>query len=507
MNKIVNLPRLVGIDLGTSSLKVVLLNDAGRVLSVATADYPILSRAPGEAEQDPETWWAALRSALAQALARCDGHGTSLVGISFSGQMHGIVALDKHERPLRPAILWADQRGADEVAQIEQVIDRAEVVQHTGSRASVGFSAPKIMWLRQHEPQTFAQCTRLLQPKDYLRLRLTGEVATEPTDASATLLFDLAERDWSATMLQRLELPRTLFAPVQPTLGQVGVVSNAAATELNIPAGIPVIAGAGDTPAQAVGYGVLQPNRVLATISSGGQLFAALDQPLVDGAGRVHTLCHVTPERWYVLGAIQAAGLALRWFRDQLLAEQSPRSYESLTRDAAKVPAGSGGLVFLPYLLGERTPYMDNEARAVFFGFTLQHDQAAATRAVMEGVAFAFRDALRVFEELGVGMDAVYLGGGGSRSPVWRSIFADVLGTPVVLTDAEQGAALGAALLAGVGIGQFRDLAEATRATVRITDTIEPNLERAATYDALYGVYHELYASLRDHFKALASFR
>jgi xylulokinase len=506
MKHIDDTPRLVGIDLGTSSLKVVLLNDAVQVVGVATADYPILSSAPGQAEQNPRDWWVALRTALSEAVAQCGGRTDALLGIGLSGQMHGIVALDAQHQPLRSAILWADQRGAEEAAYIQQAIDQDTLVQTTGSHASVAFSAPKILWLRRHEPNMFARCARILQPKDYLHLRLTGEIATEATDASGTLLFDIQRRDWSDMLLDSLDLPRRLFAPVYPSLNQVGAVSEAAAAELGIPAGVPVIAGAGDTPAQAVGYGVLDNGRVLATISSGGQLFAAIDQPRVDPEGRVHTLCHITPDRWYVLGALQAAGLALRWFRDQLIQDHVPPSFEALTAAAAQVPAGARGLIFLPYLLGERTPHMDNQARAVFCGFTLQHDRAAATRAVMEGVAFAFRDALSVFRELGLHIDTVCLGGGGSRSPVWRGIFADVLGMPVQLPAAAQGAAQGAALLAGVGVGHFRDMADATSTTARVIETIAPHAEGTARYNDLYTVYASVYANLREQFKALSCF-
>lgn len=499
-------PRLIGIDLGTSSLKVVLLNDAAQVVGVATSNYPILSNGLDQAEQNPEDWWKALRAALHDALAQCDGRTDNVRGIGLSGQMHGIVALDVRHRPLRPAILWADQRGSEEAALIEQTIGNDKLVETTGSSASVAFSAAKILWLRRHEPDLFARCVKILQPKDYLHLRLTGELATEATDASGTLLFDLRQRDWSDMLLDALELPRHLFAPVYPSLSQVGTVSAFAASELGIPAAIPVIVGAGDTPAQAVGYGVIESGTVLATISSGGQLFASIDQPRIDSAGRVHTLCHISPDRWYVLGALQAAGLALSWFRDQLLQDQTSPSFEALTEAAADISVGARGLIFLPYLLGERTPHMDNQARAVFFGFSLQHDRAAATRAVMEGVAFAFRDALNVFRSINVPVDTVYLGGGGSRSPLWRRIFADVLGVPVHLPAAAQGAAQGAALLAGVGVGHFKDLAETANTAPRIVETIEPQAMNTARYDELYAIYTGLYANLREQFIALSRF-
>jgi xylulokinase len=518
-NQQMSTPRLAGIDLGTSSLKVVLTDEAGQVISDATADYTIHAPAPGVAEQDPAAWWDALRVALERALEQCGSRGETLLGIGLSGQMHGIVPLDAQDQPLRPAIIWADQRGAAEVERIEQLIDRRSLLAQTGNRASVSFSAPKIMWFRDHEPELFARCHRLLLPKDHLRLRLTGEVATEPTDASATLLFDLGKRDWSDAILDRLAIPRNLLPPIVPSLTQVGVVTKAAAHELGIPAGIPVVAGAGDTPAQATAYGGMQIGVVLATISSGGQLFVATDQPTVDPQGRTHTLCHVLPERWYVMAAMQAAGLALRWLRDLLEIgdPQSPisnlqspisnlPSYEQLTAEAERVPPGAHGAIFLPYLLGERTPHMDNDARAVLFGLTLRHDRTAVTRAVMEGVAFAFRDGLEIFRELGLPLNELRLGGGGARSPLWRQIMADVLRMPVTLTNADHGAALGAALIAGAGIGHFRDLAEASAAIVHPTATIDPDPHTADRYDELYGTYRALYLSLREHFKAVAGY-
>jgi len=538
---------LAGIDLGTSSLKVVLLDPDGRVRGSAAAGYPLHAPAPGVAEQAPEDWWAALRSALAGALALAGCAGSDIAAVGLSGQMHGIVALDGRGRPLRRAIIWADQRGADEVRLIEERVHRGELLALTGSRASVGLSAPKILWLQRHEPQTFARCRQILLPKDYLGLRLTGAALSEPSDAAGTLLFDLVRGDWSDTLLERLGIPRALLPPVVASLAPRGGLAAAAAAELGLRPGTPVLAGAGDTPCQAAAYGGLRPGSVLATLSSGGQLLAATGAPLTDPQGRVHTLCHVTPQRWYLLGAIQAAGLGLRWLRELLAADQRPTtddqrlasgalaatedggrrtksaasasaqdtqaapdpdppadSYEALTAAAADVQPGAGELFFLPYLLGERTPHMDNDARAAFVGLSLRHGRPELTRAVLEGVAFAFRDGVEVLRELGLPAETLRLGGGGSRSPLWRQIMADVLGAPVLLTDAAEGAALGAALIAGVGSGAFRDLDEAAALAVRTAATIPPDPRRAARYDQLYGLFRGLYPSLREHFAAAA---
>ncbi len=491
-----------GIDLGTSGLRAVLLDEGGRVRGAATASYPLRTPAPGIAEQAPEDWWAALRAALAGALRAASADAALVAALGLSGQMHGIVALDGAGAPLRPALIWADQRGAEEVARIEALVAREELLAVAGSRASVGFSAPKILWLRHHEPEIFARCRLLLLPKDYLGLRLTGLPASEPTDASATLLFDQARRDWSDALLERLRIPRALLPPLLPSLAARGPLLPGPAAELGLPPGIPVMAGAGDTPCQAAAYGGLRPGAVLATLSSGGQLLAPTDTPLTDPQGRIHTLCHVAPQRWYLLGAMQAAGLGLRWLRD-LLGDAAPLAYETLLEEAAAVPPGADGLFFLPYLLGERTPHMDNSARAAFVGLTLHHGRAALVRAVLEGVAFAFRDGLEVFRGLGQRADSLRLGGGGSRSPLWCQIMADVLGAPVELTDAQHGAALGAALIAGVGVGAFSDLEHAAAQAVRLTATLVPDPARAARYDALYPLFQGLYPSLRAHFAAL----
>ncbi|HEU4325157.1 MAG TPA: xylulokinase [Roseiflexaceae bacterium] len=492
-----------GIDLGTSGLRAVLIDEGGRVRGAAEAGYPIRTPAPGVAEQLPEDWWAALRTALAGALRAAGGAGVQVAALGLSGQMHGIVALDGAGAPLRPALIWADQRGADEVARIEALIAREQLLAVAGSRASVGFSAPKILWLRRHEPDIFARCRLLLLPKDYLGLRLTGLAASEPTDGAATLLFDQARRDWSDALLELLDIPRALLPPLLPSLASRGPLLPGPAAELGLPPGIPVMAGAGDTPCQAAAYGGLRPGAVLATISSGGQLLAPVDTPLTDPQGRIHTLCHVVPQRWYLLGAMQAAGLGLRWLRDLWGGDAAPPAYETLLGEAAAVPPGADGLFFLPYLLGERTPHMDNSARAAFVGLTLRHGRPALVRAVLEGVAFAFRDGLEVFRSLGLRSDNVRLGGGGSRSPLWCQIMADVLGAPVELTDAEHGAALGAALIAGVGAGAFPDLEQAAALAVHPTATLAPDPERAARYDALYPLFRGLYPSLRAHFAAL----
>ncbi|MCU0493690.1 MAG: xylulokinase [Chloroflexaceae bacterium] len=487
----------IGIDLGTSSLKVVVVGETGQLLSRANASYPLLAEKPGQAEQHPDDWWTALVTALRQALAASARPASAVRGLGLSGQMHGIVPLDATGVPLRRAMLWADQRGEAECRQLEQTVDPALVLARTGSRPAVAFSAVKLLWLRAHEPETFARVAHVLQPKDYLRLRLTGELATDPTDASGTLLFDLARRGWWQGLLEKLNLSPALLPPVRPSSAIAGQLTAAAAAELGLPVGLPVATGAGDTAAQALAYGATRPGVVLATISSGGQLVAPLRQPQVEPGGRVHTFCHVEPGLWYALGAFQSAGLALRWLGDLLGANGN---YDDLIAEATAVPPGADGLIFLPYLLGERTPHLNNQARAVFFGLTLSHGRAALVRAVLEGVAYAFRDGLAVFYSMGLPVVEVRLGSGGARSPLWRSIFADVLGLPVRPVMGDDGAAMGAAMLAAAGVDRVSTLARNAPSSATPGATVQPDPANRQQYDEGYRRYRELYPSLQPHF-------
>ena len=469
--------QLVGLDVGTTGVKALALSPAGEVLARAEESYELSTPRPGWAEQDPEDWWRAAE----RALARLGGRPTA---IGLSGQMHGLVVLDDEDRVLRPAILWNDQRTGAECAEIEERVGLARLIRLTGNRALTGFTAPKLLWLRRHEPTTYARIAHVLLPKDYVRLRLTGEHAIDVADASGTLLFDVAGRRWSREMLEALELdpawlPRTLESPD---------VSGTTA------AGIPVAAGAGDQAAAALGVGVDRPGPVSVVLGTSGVVFAALPAFAADRQARVHAFCHAVPGGWHAMGVMLSAAGSLRWLRDTLA---SGRGYEELIAAAEEWPPGSEGLIFLPYLTGERTPHADPNARAAFTGLTIRHDLGAFVRAVLEGVAYGLRDSLELLRELGVDPEAGHVSGGGARSEHWLRILASVLGLPIRRTAADEGSAYGAALLGGVAAGVFRDVHEAVAHCVRLVDAAEPDPRWSAAYERGYRRFELLYPAIR----------
>jgi len=469
--------QLVGLDVGTTGVKALSLSPSGDVLARAEEAYGLSTPRPGWSEQDPEDWWRAAE----RALERLGGEPTA---IGLSGQMHGLVVLDDRDRVLRPAILWNDQRTEAECAEIEERVGLARLIQLTGNRALTGFTAPKLLWLRRHEPDTYARIAHVLLPKDYVRLRLTGEHAIDAADASGTLLFDVARRRWSEEMLDALELdpawlPRALESPE---------VSGATA------AGVPVAAGAGDQAAAALGVGVDRPGPVSVVLGTSGVVFAALPAFAADPHARVHAFCHAVPGGWHAMGVMLSAAESLRWLRDAL---GSGRGYDELTAAAEEWPPGTDGLTFLPYLTGERTPHADPHARAAFAGLTRRHDLGAFVRAVLEGVAYGLRDSLELLRELGVDPRAGHASGGGARSELWLRILASVLDLPIRRTSTDEGSAYGAALLGGVAAGVFRDVHEAVATCVRLVDAAEPDAEMRAAYERGYRRYRQLYPALR----------
>jgi xylulokinase len=469
--------QLVGLDVGTTGVKALALSPAGDVLARAEEPYGLSTPQPGWAEQDPEDWWRAAE----RALARLGGEPTA---IGLSGQMHGLVVLDDRDRVLRPAILWNDQRTEAECAEIEERIGLARLIQLTGNRALTGFTAPKLLWLRRHEPDTYARIAHVLLPKDYVRLRLTGEHAIDVADASGTLLFDVAGRRWSGEMLAQLELdpawlPKSLESPE---------ISG------TTPDGIPVAAGAGDQAAAALGVGVDRPGPVSVVLGTSGVVFAALPAFAADARARVHAFCHAVPGAWHAMGVMLSAGGSLRWLRDALA---GGRAYDELTAAAANWPPGTEGLTFLPYLTGERTPHADPHARAAFAGLTVRHDLGALARAVLEGVSYGLRDSLELLRELGVEARAGHVSGGGARSELWLRILASVLRLPMRRTATDEGSAYGAALLGGVAAGVFRDVHEAVATCVRLLDSVDPDPEWSASYDHGYRRFQRLYPALR----------
>ncbi|HMI29813.1 MAG TPA: xylulokinase [Gaiellaceae bacterium] len=468
--------RLVGLDVGTTGVKALALSPEGEVLARAEEEYGLSTPRPGWAEQDPEDWWRAAERAFAAL-------GAEPTSIGLSGQMHGLVVLDEQARVLRPAILWNDQRTELECAEIEERIGLARLVELTGNRALTGFTAPKLLWLRRHEPDVFGRIAHVLLPKDYVRFRLTAERASDVSDASGTLLFDVANRRWSDELLEELDLdpawlPRALESP--EVSGESG-------------AGVPVAAGAGDQAAAALGVGVDRPGPLSIVLGTSGVVFASLPGYAADPQARVHAFCHAVPGAWQAMGVMLSAGGSLRWLRDLLGAD----GYGELTAAAELWPPGAEGLMFLPYLAGERTPHADPHARGALTGLALRHDRGAVTRAVLEGVAYGLRDSLELLKELGVEPSAGRVSGGGARSELWLRILASVLDLPLERTAADEGSAYGAALLGGVAAGVFRDVHEAVAACVRVRETVEPEARWRPAYEHGYERFRLLYPVLR----------
>jgi xylulokinase len=458
---------LVGLDVGTTGVKAIAISPDGEVVGRAEEGYPLSTPQPGWSEQDPEDWWRAAERALA---------ALPLTGaIGLSGQMHGLVALDAGDRVLRPAILWNDQRTGAECAEIEERVGLERLVALTGNRALAGFTAPKLLWLRRHEPDVYAQIAHVLLPKDYVRLRLSGERAIDAADASGTLLFDVANRKWSDEVLDMLELPREWLPAAYESPD------------------VPGAAGAGDQAAAALGVGVVGPDGPLSVVlGTSGVVFAALPGFAADPEARVHAFCHAVPGGWHAMGVILSAAGSLRWLRDVV-----GESYDELVGEARRWPPGAEGLLFAPYLAGERTPHADPNARGAFVGLTQRHDRGALVRAVLEGVAFGLRDSLELLRALGVEADTGRASGGGARSELWLKICASVLGLPLQRTAVEEGSAYGAALLAGVAAGVFSDVGDAVERCVRVRDEIEPDPAWQEAYEPLYDRYRSLYPALR----------
>jgi len=475
---------LVGLDVGTTGVKALALSPEGDVLATVEHGYPLSTPRAGWAEQDPEDWWAAAESALAEVSA-----GRDVAGVGFSGQMHGLVALDGRGRVVRPAILWNDQRTAVECAEIEQRIGLERLVELTGNRALTGFTAPKLLWLRRHEPDAYARIERVVLPKDYVRLRLTGEWAIDASDASGTLLLDVGRRAWCEEVLDALDLPAAWLPPVLESPDPAGTVG----ASYKVLQGTPVAAGAGDQPAAAVGVGADRPGVLSVVLGTSGVVLAPLPAYAHDPVGRVHAFCHAVPGAWQAMGVMLSAAGSLRWFRERLAPDVA---FARLVEEAEAWGPGAGGLLFLPYLAGERTPHADPDARGAFVGLELRHDRGALVRAVLEGVAFGLRDSLDLLRSLGVEASAARVSGGGARSRLWLRILASVLDVPLELTESEEGSALGAALLGGVAGGVFADVHAAVTRCVRVTDVVEPDPAWRDAYAELHARYRELYPAL-----------
>lgn len=501
---------LLGIDLGTTGVKSLLLREDGSVAGAATAELSLAIPRPGWSEQNPEEWWTATCAGVRAVLEKTGVPPQAIVGLGCSGQMHGATLLDRAGAVLRPCILWNDQRSAPQCDEItRRAGGRARLLELVANPALAGFTAPKLLWVRQHEPELWARVATVLLPKDYLVYRLTGELGTEVSDAAGTLLLDVRRRAWSDEMLALLELPRSIVPLCRESSEIAGLLTAEAATACGLVAGTPVVAGGADNACAAVGTGVISPGRLMGSIGTSGTMVAPTSSPEVDPGGRAHTFCHAVPGTWYVMGVMLSAGGALRWFRDawcQDEAEQAARegrdSYDLLMELAQQAPAGAEGLLFLPYLSGERTPHGDPHARGVFCGLTLRHGKSHLVRAVVEGVTFGMRDSLEIIRALGLPASEIYATGGGARSAFWRQVQADVYGVPVVPEQAGEGPALGAALLAGAGTGVFA-LEEGAARAVRSGDPVQPSAGQRALYDGAYARYDKLYPALKDLFPLL----
>ncbi len=498
----------IGIDVGTSATKTLLVDAAGKILAQASSEYPIYHPRPLWSEQEPDDWWRATIETVRNVVQKADVPGKAVRAIGLSGQMHGSVFLDKRGRVIRRAILWNDQRTEAECEEIERRAGgRKQLIQMVANPALTGFTAPKILWLRNHERARFDRVDKVLLPKDDVRRRMTGELATDVSDASGMLLLDVARRDWSDRLLKKLELSRDLLARCYESHEPTGTLTPDAAHELGLSERCVVVAGAGDCAANGVGTGVVRRGSLSTSIGTSGIMFVHSDDASVDPQGRLHTFCHAVEGCWHMMGVSLTGGGALKWFVESLCSDsetEKEAAFDRLNREAAEVPPGCEGLIFLPYLAGERTPHADPCARGCFIGLTLKHTRGHMARAIMEGVAMAMRDSLEIIRELNVPVRQIIASGGGSRSPLWRQIQADMFGQRADTINAEQGPAYGVALLAAVGAGEFRDVQQACAATLRVVGKTPVRRRAANVYDRLFPVYQQVYRSLKDDFRAIA---
>ncbi|AFM40077.1 D-xylulose kinase [Desulfosporosinus acidiphilus SJ4] len=486
---------LMGIDVGTSCVKVILAQDSGKIVVSTNIEYPLLQPREGWAEQDPQQWWLATVSAIKKILSTSGIDGNEIKAIGLSGQMHGAVLLDENYQVLRPAILWCDQRTGAECDWINEMIGAEKLVAWTGNHALPGFTAPKLLWLRKHEPEIYSRVRHVLLPKDYIRYCLTGELATEVSDASGTLLLDVSKRDWSKQMLSALELSEDWFPRVVESAVISGQVCKSAALATSLREGTPVAGGGGDQAAGAVGSGIVEEGLFSVALGTSGVVFAATNQLTVNSDSSLHAFCHAVPDKWHLMGVMLSAGASLQWFRNKLAPGDS---YDVLTEKAAEVKPGGEGLLFLPYLMGERTPYPDPSARGAFIGLNLRHHKGHLARAVLEGVSFGLRDSLELIRSSGITAQEVRVSGGGAQSSLWRQILADVFNIPVTVVNSSEGPAFGALLLAGTGVGIYSSVEEACRTTIKVVNKCEPIASNVTVYEQMYDIYNSLYLRLRD---------
>ncbi len=492
----------IGIDSSTTATKALLIDEQGDVVAVAATEYGYETPRPLWSEQDPDLWWEGAANSIRQVLAASGVKADDVHGIGLTGQMHGLVLLDENGTVLRPAILWNDQRTGPQCDEIRRRLGKPRLIQITGNDALTGFTAPKILWVQQNEPDVWAHARHILLPKDYVRYKLTGDYAIDKADGAGMLLFDLKQRDWSPEVLAALEIPPAYLPPTHEGPAITGYVSHAAAAATGLRVGIPVMAGGGDQAAGAVGVGAVQPGVVSLALGTSGVVFATTGGPFVEPEGRLHAFCHAVPGRWHFMGVMLSAAGSLRWHRDTFAPGVA---FDDLLAPAAAVPIGCEGLLFLPYLTGERTPHPDPLARGAFVGLTVRHSLPHLSRAVIEGVSFGLRDSFELIKSGGgAAITQVRVSGGGAKSPLWRQILADIMAAELVTVNTTEGAAYGAALLAGVGAGVWHDVDTACRRTIHVTGSTQPNGAAVTEYERWYQVYRNLYPALKPTFDAVA---
>lgn len=493
---------LLGLDIGTSGVKALLISVEGKIISSKTVSYPLATPHPGWAEQSPYDWWEATVEVIEEVVSSTQIDSTQIKGISLSGQMHSSVFLDEKMEVIRPAILWSDTRTSE---QCKEICVKAggldQLIRYVSNPALEGFTAPKILWLKEKEPENYQKVKYILLPKDYIRYRLTGELFTEVSDAAGTLLFEVIKKRWSTGLLEKLEIDQNLLPPVLNSFDLAGRITKPIAEKTGLKFKIPVVAGGADNACGAVGSGIIQEGRVMVSIGSSGVVLAQTNNPQADQKGRIHLFNHAYPDSWYIMGVTLSAGMSYEWLQKKLF--NHSLDYAKLDQLAEEVNPGSEGLIFLPYLYGERTPHADANARGVYFGISGKHDQRHFIRSVLEGVTFALKDSLELIKDKGVKIKEIRAIGGGAKSSVWQQILADILGEEINLLNVEEGPAFGAALIAGVGVGVYSSFAEAVNRIIKVKKTIVPRIQNTEQYNNYYQLYKKLYFSLKEDFKEL----
>lgn len=502
----------IGVDIGTSGTKTVLFDGMGKVIASATVEYPLYQPQNGYAEQMPQDWDNAVMQTLADVMQQSGVDKDAVKGIGLSGQMHGLVMLDENNAVIRPSIIWCDQRTTAECEEITQKVGAERLIAITANPALTGFTASKILWVRNHEPENYEKCRHILLPKDYIRFRLTGEYATEVSDASGMQLLDIPNRCWSDEVLAKLDIDKAMLGKVYESPDITGYITAEVAARTGLKEGTPVVGGAGDNAAAAIGTGVAEDGKAFTTIGTSGVVFAHSSKISIDPKGRVHTFCCAVPGCWHVMGVTQGAGLSLKWFRDTFCdaEKQTAKSmgvdeYYLMDKEAEQSPVGANRLLYLPYLMGERTPHLDANARGVFFGLSAIHTKRDMLRAVMEGVTYSLRDCLEVFREMDITVNDMMACGGGGSSPLWRQMLADLYGCPIQTLASKEGPALGVAILAMVGTGYYASVADACKTIIKTNQTCFPNADQMAAYEPYYQLYRCIYPALKKEFATLAA--